>query len=96
MTPQKPRIGLFVTCLVDLFRPTVGFAAVKLLGATGCDVVVVERSPGPREQGYMIDFFGTGYEAAEAMGILPALRFPNQTESASSVYTVPAKACTSV
>ena len=27
----KPRVALFVTCLVDLFRPSVGFAAVKLL-----------------------------------------------------------------
>ena len=26
-----PRVGLFVTCLVDLIRPAVGFAAVKLL-----------------------------------------------------------------
>jgi L-lactate dehydrogenase complex protein LldE len=29
------RVGLFVTCLVDLFRPSVGFAAVKLLEAAG-------------------------------------------------------------
>ena len=28
-------VGLFVTCLVDLFRPTVGFAAVKLLEDAG-------------------------------------------------------------
>ena len=28
---SRPRVGLFVTCLVDLFRPSVGFAAVKLL-----------------------------------------------------------------
>lgn len=34
------RVGLFVTCLVDLFRPSVGFAAVKLLEDAGCDVVV--------------------------------------------------------
>ena len=34
------RVGLFVTCLVDLFRPTVGFAAVKLLRAAGCAVEV--------------------------------------------------------
>ncbi len=34
------RVGLFVTCLVDLFRPTVGFAAVKLLGDAGCIVEV--------------------------------------------------------
>ena len=35
-----PTVGLFVTCLVDLFRPTVGFAAVKLLEAAGCTVAV--------------------------------------------------------
>jgi L-lactate dehydrogenase complex protein LldE len=33
-------VGLFVTCLVDLFRPSVGFAAVKLLEAAGCAVEV--------------------------------------------------------
>ncbi len=38
--PVKPRVGLFVTCLVDLMRPTVGFAAVKLLEDAGCKVVV--------------------------------------------------------
>ncbi len=37
---QRPRVGLFVTCLVDLMRPSVGFAAVRLLQAAGCDVVV--------------------------------------------------------
>lgn len=36
----RPRIGLFVTCLVDVMRPSVGFAAVRLLEAAGCDVVV--------------------------------------------------------
>jgi L-lactate dehydrogenase complex protein LldE len=34
------RVALFVTCLVDLFRPTIGFAAVKLLEAAGCTVEV--------------------------------------------------------
>jgi L-lactate dehydrogenase complex protein LldE len=37
------RVGLFVTCLVDLFRPSVGFAAVKLLEDAGC-VVEVPRA----------------------------------------------------
>jgi L-lactate dehydrogenase complex protein LldE len=37
---ERPRVGLFVTCLVDLFRPSVGFAAVKLLEAAGCEVAV--------------------------------------------------------
>jgi L-lactate dehydrogenase complex protein LldE len=36
----KPRVGLFVTCLVDLVRPQVGFAAVKLLEDSGCEVLV--------------------------------------------------------
>jgi L-lactate dehydrogenase complex protein LldE len=36
----SPRVGLFVTCLVDLFRPTVGFAAIKLLEEAGCKVEV--------------------------------------------------------
>jgi len=34
------RVGLFVTCLVDLARPSVGFAAVKLLEDAGCVVAV--------------------------------------------------------
>ncbi len=38
--PEKPRVGLFVTCLVDLMRPSVGFAAVKLLEDAGCVVEV--------------------------------------------------------
>ncbi len=38
--PEAPRVGLFATCLVDLFRPVVGFAAVKLLEEAGCYVEV--------------------------------------------------------
>ncbi len=36
----KPRIGLLVTCLVDLFRPAVGFATISLLESAGCEVFV--------------------------------------------------------
>src|SRR5271166_947460 len=35
-----PRVGLFVTCLVDLIRPSIGFAAVALLERAGCIVEV--------------------------------------------------------
>ena len=35
-----PRVGLFVTCLVDAMRPNIGFAAIKLLEAAGCKVEV--------------------------------------------------------
>ena len=34
------RVGLFVTCLVDLIRPSIGFAALRLLRAAGCEAVV--------------------------------------------------------
>jgi L-lactate dehydrogenase complex protein LldE len=37
---SKPRVALFVTCLVDLHRPTVGFAAIRLLEQAGCQVEV--------------------------------------------------------
>jgi L-lactate dehydrogenase complex protein LldE len=43
MKTSAPKIGLFVTCLVDLFRPTVGFAAVALLENAGCRVGVPEH-----------------------------------------------------
>jgi L-lactate dehydrogenase complex protein LldE len=41
---SQPRVGLFVTCLVDIIRPSVGFAAVKLLEDAGCKVVVPSQT----------------------------------------------------
>ena len=37
---RSPRVALFVTCLVDLHRPSVGFASISLLEAAGCSVEV--------------------------------------------------------
>ena len=37
-----PRVGLFVTCLVDAIRPRIGFAAIQLLEEAGCVVEVPE------------------------------------------------------
>jgi L-lactate dehydrogenase complex protein LldE len=34
------RVGFFVTCLVDLMRPSIGFAAIRLLQAGGAEVYV--------------------------------------------------------
>lgn len=39
---RRWRVGLLVTCLVDFFRPEVGFASIRLLEAAGCEVVVPE------------------------------------------------------
>ncbi len=41
---SQPRVGLFVTCLVDIIRPSVGFAAVKLLEDAGCKVIVPSQT----------------------------------------------------
>lgn len=40
MLQTRPRVALFVTCLVDLYRPNVGFAAIRLLEDAGCLVAV--------------------------------------------------------
>jgi L-lactate dehydrogenase complex protein LldE len=40
MSASRPRVALLVTCLVDLYRPTVGFAAIRLLEQAGCVVEV--------------------------------------------------------
>lgn len=46
------RVGLFVTCLVDLFRPRIGFAALRLLEAAGCEVIVPETQTCCGQPGY--------------------------------------------
>ena len=46
------RVGLFVTCLVDLMRPRIGFAAIKLLEAAGCEVVVPRAQTCCGQPGY--------------------------------------------
>jgi L-lactate dehydrogenase complex protein LldE len=42
-SPRR-RVGLFVTCLVDLMRPSVGFAAAKLLEDAACSVEVPRQA----------------------------------------------------
>lgn len=41
--PKSKRVGLFVTCLIDLFRPVVGFSSVKLLEDAGFEVEVPQN-----------------------------------------------------
>lgn len=40
----KLHVGLFATCLVDLIRPRIGFAAAKLLEDAGCIVEVPSQT----------------------------------------------------
>jgi len=37
------RVGLFVTCLVDMMRPSIGMSALRLLELAGCKVQVPRR-----------------------------------------------------
>lgn len=41
--PKNPRVGLFVTCLVNIMRPRIGFAALQLLKEAGCNVEIPAR-----------------------------------------------------
>lgn len=50
-----------------------GLAAAYELGRRGWDVVIAEVAPRLREGGYMLDFFGPGYDAAEENGLLEGL-----------------------
>ena len=43
------------------------------LKAFGFVPTIVERAPRLREGGYVVDFWGTGYDVAERMGIVPRL-----------------------
>ena len=46
------RVGLFVTCLVDLMRPRIGFAALALLERAGCEVIVPRTQTCCGQPGY--------------------------------------------
>ena len=40
LSQARPRVGFFYTCLVDMMRPEIGFASVRLLEDAGCQVDV--------------------------------------------------------
>lgn len=46
------RVGLFVTCLVDLMRPSIGMAALRLLEGAGCEVAVPRAQTCCGQPGY--------------------------------------------
>lgn len=50
-----------------------GLTLANRLSTSGVEVVLLERCRAPRNQGYMIDFFRPGYDAAQSMGLIPAI-----------------------
>jgi L-lactate dehydrogenase complex protein LldE len=78
------RIGLFVTCLVDMMRPGIGFAALRLLEAAGCEVLVPETQTCCGQPGYNAG----DRETAKAL----ALKFLGEFEDCDYVV-VPSGSC---
>ncbi|MEU7675218.1 FAD-dependent oxidoreductase [Micromonospora taraxaci] len=50
-----------------------GLATALRLARDGWHPLVVERSPTRRSGGYLVNLLGTGYDAAEGLGLVPAL-----------------------
>jgi 2-polyprenyl-6-methoxyphenol hydroxylase-like FAD-dependent oxidoreductase len=50
-----------------------GLTLASELDRAGHEVVIMERADALPAEGYMIDFFGPGFDAAERLGLLPAL-----------------------
>lgn len=63
----KPRVALFVTCLVDMFRPEIGFASIKLLEMAGCDVEVPESQTCCGQPAYNTGDRSSGKKLAKQM-----------------------------
>jgi L-lactate dehydrogenase complex protein LldE len=72
MLQARPRVALFVTCLVDLYRPTVGFAAIRLLEDAGCQVEVPRAQTCCGQPAYNSGDRATARDLAR--GILEAFR----------------------
>ncbi len=51
-----------------------GFTAAILLKDAGWEPLVIEREPALPTAGYMMDFFGTGWDVAERMGLIDELQ----------------------
>jgi L-lactate dehydrogenase complex protein LldE len=78
------RVGFFATCLVDAMRPRIGFAAIRLLEAAGCEVVVPEQQTCCGQPGYN----SGDRESAQAL----ALKFLAEFEAFDHVV-VPSGSC---
>ena len=44
MNKSPGNVGLFISCMVDFTRPQIGFAAIKLLEQSGCQVFVPSQT----------------------------------------------------
>ena len=82
--PASLKVSLFVTCLADLFRPSVAFASIKLLEQAGCEVTVPLKQTCCGQPAY-----NTGDFAASA----PLARQLIQQFEAADYVVVPSGSC---
>jgi L-lactate dehydrogenase complex protein LldE len=78
------RVGLFVTCLVDLMRPSIGFAALRLLEAGGADVYVPPTQTCCGQP---------GYNSGDRAGALPLARKVVEEFEACDCLVAPSGSC---
>jgi 2-polyprenyl-6-methoxyphenol hydroxylase-like FAD-dependent oxidoreductase len=71
-----------------------GLTLAILLKEQGYQPLVVERDKAVRGEGYMMDFFGSGWDVAERMGLAPqlhAIRYPIDSlqfvDASGGIYT---------
>lgn len=71
-TPSgQPRVALFVTCLADLFRPSVAFDSIALLERAGCSVYVPQQQTCCGQPAYNTgDYESTAPLARRVVGML--------------------------
>jgi 2-polyprenyl-6-methoxyphenol hydroxylase-like FAD-dependent oxidoreductase len=64
-----PRATILVSG-AGIAGPTIAYWLLR----RGFTPILIERAPSFREGGYMIDFWAVGFDVAERMGLIPALR----------------------
>lgn len=84
MNDSSPHVGLFVTCLVNLFRPSVGFSTIQLLEQAGCRVSIPETQTCCGQPGYNPG----DYESARQIALQVANTF-----SSFDYVVVPSGSC---
>ena len=75
-TVSNPQYGSSGMTVKTVLISGVGIAGPTLaywLKAAGFEPTLIERSPALRSGGYVIDFWGLGYDIAERMGVLPEI-----------------------
>src|SRR5689334_7016990 len=78
------RVGLFVTCLVDLMRPSIGFTALRLLEAGGAEVYVPPTQTCCGQP---------GYNSGDRAGALPLARKVVAEFEACDFLVAPSGSC---